>query len=57
MVFPNGIIINDETGLLEGNYVDRRMANFYNMDDIRTKQSALEQAVRRWIQLMDVQPT
>ena len=23
MVFPNGIIINDDTGLLEGDYVDR----------------------------------
>src|SRR5690349_7888553 len=31
LVFPNGIVIGDETGLLEGDYVDRRMAYFRSM--------------------------
>jgi hypothetical protein len=57
MVFPNGIIINDDTGLLEGDYIDRRMAHFYSMDDIRTKQAALEKVVRCWVELMDAKPS
>jgi len=57
MVFPNGIIINDDTGLLEGDYVDRRMAHFYSMDDIHVKKAALEKVVRRWVKLMDEQST
>jgi hypothetical protein len=57
MVFPNGIVINDETGLLEGNYIDRRMAHFYNMDDIEAKKAALEKVIRRWIEVMDANPT
>ena len=53
MVFPNGIIINDVTSLLEGDYIDRRMAHFYNMDDIQAKKDALEKVVRGWIEVMD----
>ncbi len=56
MVFPNGIIINDDTGLLEGDYIDRRMAHFYSMEDILAKQGALEKVVRRWIEVMDAKP-
>ena len=55
MVFPNGITINDDSGLLEGDYIDRRMAHFYNMDDIQSKKAALEKVVRRWIEIMDKQ--
>ena len=56
MVFPNGIVINDETGLLEGDYIDRRMAHFYSMDDIQAKKDALEEIVQRWIAIMDAKP-
>lgn len=57
MVFPNGIIIYDDTGLLEGDYIDRRMAHFYNMEDIQAKKAALEKVVRRWIEVMDSSST
>ncbi len=53
MVFPNGIVINDDTGLLEGDYIDRRMAHFYGMNDIQTKTESLEKVVRRWVEIMD----
>ncbi|MBI1278392.1 MAG: DUF1801 domain-containing protein [Anaerolineaceae bacterium] len=53
MVFPNGILINDDSGLLDGDYVDRRMAHFYSMDDIQKKKASLEKIVRRWIAVMD----
>ncbi len=53
LVFPNGIIIKDETGLLEGDYIDRRMAYFYNMEDVVSKKTALEKAVLGWVKVMD----
>jgi hypothetical protein len=52
LVFHNGIIVNDATGLLEGDYKDRRMAYFSSMEDIDTKKSALEAAVNKWVELM-----
>ncbi len=55
IVFPNGIIINDHTGLLEGDYPDRRLAYFRSMDDVTAKKSALESAIRGWITYMDQQ--
>jgi hypothetical protein len=53
IVFPNGIIIRDDTGLLEGDYVDRRMAYFYDMDDVNAKKAALEKVILGWINVMD----
>lgn len=55
LVFPNGIVIGNESGLLEGDYVDRRMAYFRSMDDVKAKQAALESAIRGWVRYMDGQ--
>ncbi|MCA0454286.1 MAG: DUF1801 domain-containing protein [Chloroflexi bacterium] len=55
MVFPNGIVIPDMAGLLEGDYKDRRMAHFNDMSDVQDKKAALEAAVRGWIQVMDAE--
>ena len=49
LVFHNGAILSNESGLLEGDYPDRRMAYFYSMDDVVAKQKALEDAVRDWV--------
>ena len=48
LVFPSGIV-KDETGLLEGEYKDRRMVYFYSMEDIEKKKVALENIVNKWI--------
>jgi hypothetical protein len=53
LVFHNGAVLHDSTGLLEGNYIDRRMAYFRNMDEVNAKQPALESVVREWIRIMD----
>lgn len=53
MVFPNGIVIGNDSGLLEGSYPDRRMARFYSMEDVKAKQAALETVIRQWIAVMD----
>lgn len=53
LVFHNGAILSNESGLLEGDYPDRRMAYFYSMDDVEAKRPALEDAVREWVKLRD----
>lgn len=56
LVCHNGIILPDPSGLLEGDYKDRRMAYFQDMDDVDQKRPALEAAVKDWIRLMDASP-
>jgi hypothetical protein len=53
LVFHNGAILNDKSGLLQGDYVDRRMAYFSDMQDVRAKQATLEKLIRKWIKLMN----
>ncbi len=52
-VFYDGAMIQEPTGLLEGDYKDRRLAKFHSLDDIRTKKAALEAVVNAWVKLMD----
>lgn len=53
LVFHNGAILKDRSGLLEGDYVDRRMVYFSSMEDVNAKRPALENAVRKWVKVMD----
>lgn len=53
LVFHNGALLKDESGLLEGNYPDRRMAYFLSMEDVKVKRAALEQVVKEWVKIMD----
>ena len=55
LIFHNGAIVNDKSGLLEGNYADRRMVYFSDMQDVNAKKSALENIVKEWVNLMDNQ--
>ena len=55
LVFHNGAILSNESGLLEGEYPDRRMAYFSGMDDVEAKRAALEGAVREWVRLRDLE--
>jgi hypothetical protein len=53
LIFHNGAILSHESGLLEGDYVDRRMVYFSNMEEVKAKQPALEKAIREWVNFMD----
>lgn len=57
LVFHNGAILSNDSGLLEGDYVDRRMMYFADMADIQVKQPILEKAIREWVHLMDQMET
>lgn len=54
-VFHRGKMIDDRFDLLEGDYKDRRLARFIDMNDVRAKENALRCVVRRWIELTDAE--
>jgi uncharacterized protein YdhG (YjbR/CyaY superfamily) len=51
LVFHNPMISRVKSGLLEGDYNDRRMAYFSDRNDILAKKSALEEALKDLIKL------
>lgn len=54
LVFHNPLIPKVKSNLLEGDYLDRRMVYFANMQDIKTNKSALEKALKDLIKLQSV---
>lgn len=54
MVFPSGAKVNDQSGLLEGDYKDgRRIATFKDLEDVQAKQGALQKVIQDWLKLVD----
>jgi hypothetical protein len=54
LVFWGGSKVNDKSGFLQGDYADgRRLAMFYDMQDVRSKQKALQKAVRLQLKHLD----
>jgi hypothetical protein len=53
LVFHNGAILDDQGGLLEGDYPDRRMAYLTDMRDVKAKAPRLRRAIQEWIRLRD----
>jgi hypothetical protein len=53
LVFHDGAILSNQHGLLEGDYLDRRMAYFGSMEEVEAKRAALEEAIREWVQIKD----
>jgi uncharacterized protein YdhG (YjbR/CyaY superfamily) len=53
LVFHNPEIAKINSEILEGNYPDRRMVYFTDMQDVKAKKAALEQVVKELVQLMD----
>lgn len=52
LVFHNPLIPKVKSTLLEGDYKDRRMAYFVNMQDVNTKKRLLEKALKDLIKLI-----
>ena len=53
LIFHDGAILDDQGGLLEGSYPDRRMVYFHSFDDVAAKRPRLEAAIREWIDIKD----
>lgn len=54
LVFPSGAKVNDQSGLLEGDYKDgRRIIVFKDMADVEAKEKKLKAVIKRWLTLID----
>ncbi len=53
LVFHNPLIPQVKNKILEGDYKDRRMAYFANMQDVKAKKPLLEKALKDLIKLID----
>lgn len=54
LVFPSGAKVNDQAGLLEGDYKDgRRIAIFKDLEDVQAKQVALQKIIQDWLTLVE----
>lgn len=54
LVFPSGEKVNDSSGLLEGDYADgRRLAIFYSVADVQTKEMNLKNVIKKWLELLE----
>ena len=54
LVFPSGAKVNDQSGLLEGDYTDgRRICIFKDMADVKTKEKALKHVISTWLTMVD----
>jgi hypothetical protein len=53
LTFHKGALINDKTGLLEGDAKEARVARFDNFDDIAKKKKQLISVINEWVNLMD----
>ncbi|NAS10949.1 DUF1801 domain-containing protein [Poritiphilus flavus] len=53
LMFHKGALIKDPLKLLEGDGKEARVARFENMEDIKSKQKALEAVIKEWIAMKD----
>ena len=53
LMFHKGALINDTTGLLEGDGKEARTARFYDLEDIEAKKEALELVIKEWVKMQD----
>lgn len=53
IVFHKGALIDDGSGLLEGDHPERRDAKFHNMEDVRAKKAGLEKVINDWVKIMN----
>jgi hypothetical protein len=54
LVFPSGAKVNDNTGLLEGDYADgRRLIYIKDIDDLKSKETGIKKVISGWLALME----
>ena len=53
LMFHKGALINDKTGLLQGDGKEARVARFESVEDIQKKKDDLQSVIKEWIKLQD----
>ena len=53
VVFRGGAKVNDNSGLLEGDYKDgRRITVFRDLKNVKTKEKNLQTVIKKWLKLV-----
>jgi hypothetical protein len=54
LIFLRGAMVNDKTGLLQGDYTDgRRLAFFHDIKEVKAGEKALQSVVKKLVKLID----
>ncbi len=53
LMFHKGATISDNSGLLQGDGKEARVARFENAQDIERKKESLQEVIREWIKMQD----
>lgn len=54
LVFPSGAKVNDNSGLLTGDYAEgRRIVVFKDIEDVLAKETTLQYVIKEWLKLID----
>lgn len=54
LVLPSGTKLNDQSGLLEGDYKDgRRTIVFKDEKDVKTKAKIIEALIKKWVSMVE----
>lgn len=53
LTFHKGSLIEDNSGILEGEQKEARVARFHSMEEVLEKKEALESVVKKWVALME----
>ncbi len=53
LMFHKGALMNDTTGLLEGDGKEGRVAKFTTLQEIESKKEDLQAVVKQWIKMQD----
>jgi len=54
LVFPTGARVKDDTGILEGEYMDgRKVAKFSSVSEVQLKEDALKSVLIKWLESVD----
>ena len=53
LMFHKGALIEDKSGLLEGDNKEVRVARFESLKDIASKKKALQGVIKAWVKLQD----
>ncbi|MBZ5856151.1 DUF1801 domain-containing protein [Flavihumibacter profundi] len=54
LVFPTGAKLNNQSGLLEGDYADgRRLALFHSIKEVKAREKDLQELIGEWLRLLD----
>ena len=54
VIFLTGAKLEDVSGMLEGDYKDgRRLALFYNMEQVKQNEKLVQKLIKKWLKLLD----